>query len=51
MYDGHANAYALKFKGRSLTLTTYHHPNLSKLKWGSEKSLYMSETWVERAIS
>jgi len=31
MHDGHANPYALKFKGRNLTLTPYHPPNPSKL--------------------
>ena len=36
MHDGHANTYALKFKGRNLTLTPYHHQNLSKLNWGRE---------------
>jgi len=31
IYDGHANTYALKFKGCNLTLTPYHHPIPSKL--------------------
>jgi len=53
MYDGHANTYALKFKGHSLTLTALSPPKHLKIKLGkgSEKSLYMSETQVERAIS
>ena len=53
MHDGHANTYALKFKGRSLTLAPLPPPTPLKIKSakGSEKGLYMSETQVERAIS
>jgi len=53
MYDRHANTYALKFKGCSLTLTPLPPPKNLKIKSGkgSDKSLYISETRVERAIS
>ena len=52
MHDGHANTYALKFKGRNLTLTHLPPPKPLKIKpgKGGEKSLFMSEAWVERAI-
>jgi len=53
MHDGHANTFALKFKGRSLTLAPLPPPKHLKIKpWkGSEKSVYMNETRVEKAIS
>ena len=53
IHDGHANTYALKFKGHSLTLTPLSPPEPLKLKpgKGSEKSPFMSEIRVERAIS
>jgi len=46
MDDGHANTYALKFKGCSLTLAYLPPPKPLKIKpgKGSEKSLYMSNT-------
>jgi len=53
MHDRHANTYALKFKGRRITLSPLQPCKPLKIKLGkeSEKSLYMSETRVERAIS
>jgi len=53
IHDGHANTYAFKYIGRNLTLTLLSPPKLLKSKSGkgSEKSLFMSETRVERAIS
>jgi len=53
MHDGHFNTYALKLQGRSLTLAPLPPPKPLKIKPGKEnkKSLYMSETWVERVIS
>jgi len=53
MYDGHDNTYALKFKRCNLPLTPIPPPTPLRIKLGngSEKSLYMSETQVERAIS
>jgi len=53
MHDGNANTYALKFKGCNLTLTPQPPRKPLKTKPGkkSEKSLCMSETRVERAIS
>jgi len=53
MHYGHANTYALKFKGCGLTLAPLPPPKPVKIKpgKGSEESLYMSKTWVERAIS
>jgi len=52
IHDGHANTYALKFKGRSLTLAPLPPPKPLKIKQrkGSEKNLYMSETLAKRAI-
>jgi len=53
IYDGHANTYAFKYIRHNLTLTSLHPPKLHKSESGkgSEKSLFMSETRVERAIS
>jgi len=51
--NGHVNAYAFKYKGRSLTLIPLplHKPLKFKPIKESEKSLCMSETQVKRAIS
>ena len=38
MYDGHANMYALKFKGRNLTLAPLPSPILLKFKLGRKVS-------------
>jgi len=43
MHDGDANTYAFKFRVTK--------PPKFKPRKGSEKSLYKSETWVERATS
>ena len=53
MHDGHANTYALKFKGCGLTSAPLPPPKPLKIKSGkgSEKSLHMSKTQVKRAIS
>ena len=53
IYNGHANKYAFKHNGCSLSLTLSALPKPPKIKpmKGSEKSLYMSETPVEKAIS
>ena len=53
IHDGHANTYAFKLKGCNLTLTPLPPPKplKSKLGKGSEQNLFMSETWVEIAIS
>jgi len=53
MYDGHANLYALKFKGHNLSLGPLLTPKPLKFKLGkgSEKILYIRETRVERTIS
>jgi len=53
IHDGHANTYAFKYMGRNLTLTPVPPPKLliSKSGKGSETSLFVSETQVERAIS
>ena len=53
IHDGHANTYEFKHKGRSLILTPLppHKPLKFKLQKGSEKSLYISGTRVERVIS
>jgi len=53
IYDGHANTYELKYKDCSLTLTPLppHKPLKFKSGKESEKTLYMSETWVKWAIS
>jgi len=53
MHDGHANLSVLMLKGHSLTSGPLPPPKplKIKLKKGSEKSLNMRETWVERAIS
>ena len=52
-YDGHVNTYSLKLKGHSLTLASLLPPKPLKIKLekGSAKSLHMSKTQVERAIS
>ena len=48
MHDGHGNIYALKFEGPRLTLAPFPPPKLLKIKpvKGSEKNLYISETWA-----
>jgi len=52
IHDGHANTCALKSKGCSLTLAPLPPKPLKfKPKNVSEKSLYISKTRVERAIS
>jgi len=53
IHDGHTNAYAFKCKGHNLTLTLLSPPKPLKSKpgKGSEKSLVLSETQVEIAIS
>jgi len=53
IHDGHANTYAFKYMGCNLTLTPLPPPKLLEFKpgKGSEKSLFLSETRVERAIS
>jgi len=52
IHDGHAHTYTFKYIGRNLTLTQPPSPKLkSKLGKGSEKSLFMTQTWVERVIS
>jgi len=53
IHNGHANTYAFKHNSRRLTLAPLPQPKPHKIKLGkgSEKSLYMSETWMERAIS
>ena len=53
IHDRHANTYAFKYMGHNLTLTPLPAPKIFKYKSGkgSEKSLFMSETRVERAIS
>jgi len=52
IHDGHANTYAFKHNGRSLALTPLPKYKLLKFKSrkGSEKSLFTSETRVERAF-
>jgi len=53
MHEGHANTYALKFNGCSLTLAPLPSPKPLKIKprKKGEKSVYMSETQVETTIS
>ena len=53
IHDGHVNIYTFKFKGRNLTLApfTTPKPHTFKLRRRSEKSLYMSKTSVDKAIS
>jgi len=53
MHDWYANTYALTFKGNSLTLAPLPPPKHLKFKLGkeSEKSLYISETPIKRAIT
>ena len=53
IHDGHANTYVFKYIGGNLTLTSLPPPELLKSKpgKGSQKSLFISETRVERAIS
>ena len=53
IYDGHANTYAFMYMDHNLTLTSLPPPQLLKSMpgMGSEKSLFMSETRLERAIS
>ena len=53
IHDRHTNTYAFMYKGHSLTLAPLVQPKPLKFKLGkkSEKSLYMSQTQVERAIS
>jgi len=53
IHDGHDNTYTFKYMGRNLTLTSLRPLKLlkSKSEKGSEKSFFMSETRVERAIN
>ena len=53
IHDGYANTYPLKYKRYSVTLGQLPSLKIDKIKsWNeSEKSLCMSEIWVERAIS
>jgi len=53
IHYGHANTYAFKYIGHNLTLTPLPTTKLLKYKLGkrNEKSLFMSETHLERAIS
>ena len=53
IHDRYANTYAFQYMGRNLTLTPLPPPKLPKsnLGKGSEKSVFMGETQVERAVS
>ena len=53
IHDGHTNIYAFKDKGHNLTLTLLPLPKPHNSEPGKEreKSLFMSETRVRRAIS
>jgi len=54
MHDGHANTYALQFKGRSLTVAPLSPPKPLKIEWGREvikTSTCMKYGWREPLVS
>ena len=53
IHYGRVNTYAFKYKRHNLTFAPLPPPEPPKIKQGkgSEKSVYMSETRVEKAIS